>query len=288
MGKRTIHKIFLNKSLSQDLIYLFSQSMLRHLKFRIDEESIKNSKTEGLSEEVSKSTYLTDLQEIDSFLSKQGDSLSGINLYLSALIKIQLNQKTKAKELLIQSLNQIPLFWSAWLELVRLISDSKEQPFPFLKKIEDNWCKNFFILTLFIDNVRVSEKVEQLGYEMSCGLIHFFPESVFLKNCMAMFFHNLSDYDNALEFFFQVLSKDPFRFENMDILSNILYVKEKHNELGKLAIRCFEIDKYSPETCCVLGNYYSLIGEHTQAAAQFQRAIQLDKNFLAGYTLLGI
>ena len=102
-----------------------------------------------------------------------------------------------------------------------------------------------------------------------------------------MFFHNLSDYDSALEFFFQCLANDPYRLEHMDVLSNILYVKERHNELGKLALRCFEIDKYSPETCCVLGNYYSLIGEHPLAANQFKRAISLDKSFLAGYTLLG-
>lgn len=80
---------------------------------------------------------------------------------------------------------------------------------------------------------------------------------------------------------------DPYRYENIDILSNILYVKEKRNELGKLAIECFENDKYIPETCCVLGNYYSLIGQHKQAAEHFQRAIKLDKNFLAAYTLLG-
>lgn len=80
---------------------------------------------------------------------------------------------------------------------------------------------------------------------------------------------------------------DPFRYENIDILSNILYVKEKQNELGKLAITCFENDKYIPETCCVLGNYYSLIGDHESAAKYFQRAISLDKNFLAAYTLLG-
>ena len=260
--------------------------MLRHLKFRIDEESIKASSSEVPLEEPTQSTYRTDLKEIDTFLNKQ-PHLNGINQYVAALIKIQLNQTQDAIDLLVKCLNQIPLFWSAWVELLRLISESDKQPFPFLNKIHNNWAKNFYILSLFIDNVRLSEKIEKLCYEMSSGLLHFFPESTFLKNCLAMFFHNLSDYDNSLEMFYQVLSVDPFRFENMDILSNILYVKEKHNELGKLAIRCFEIDKYSPETCCVLGNYYSLVGEHTQAAAQFQRAIQLDKHFLAGYTLLG-
>ena len=42
-----------------------------------------------------------------------------------------------------------------------------------------------------------------------------------------------------------------------------------------------------PETCCVLGNYYSLVGNHVQAAKYFQRAISLDRTFLPAYTLLG-
>lgn len=62
---------------------------------------------------------------------------------------------------------------------------------------------------------------------------------------------------------------DPYRYENIDTLSNILYVKENFNELGKLAISCFENDKYIPETCCVIGNYYSLIGDHIKAAKYF-------------------
>ena len=261
--------------------------MFQHLRGKIEEDNLAEPSPELDSNEKSESMYLIDLQEIESFLQNQILNLSGINKYIFALIKIQLNKKQDAMSLLIESLNEIPLLWSAWLELAKLILESEDQPFKHLNKINDNWCKNFFILCLFIENVRISDKIEQLGYDLSCGLICFFPESIYLKNCLAMFFHNLSDYDNAMEFFFQALTKDPFRFENMDILSNILYVKEKHNELGKLAIRCFEIDKYSPETCCVLGNYYSLIGEHAKAANQFKRAISLDKNFLAGYTLLG-
>ena len=52
----------------------------------------------------------------------------------------------------------------------------------------------------------------------------------------------------------------------MDLLSNILYVKENNNELGRLAMSCFENDRYTPETYCVLGNYHSLIGDHIKAA----------------------
>lgn len=90
-----------------------------------------------------------------------------------------------------------------------------------------------------------------------------------------------------MELFQTSLIQDPYRYENIDILSNILYVKEKQNELGRLAITCFTNDKYIPETCCVVGNYYSLIGDHMKAALYFSRAIDLDKNFLPAYTLLG-
>jgi anaphase-promoting complex subunit 8 len=62
-----------------------------------------------------------------------------------------------------------------------------------------------------------------------------------------------------------IRNKDPYRFESMDIFSNILYVQERTNELGKLALSCFDIDKHIPETLCILGNYYSLIGEHSKA-----------------------
>lgn len=44
----------------------------------------------------------------------------------------------------------------------------------------------------------------------------------------------------------------------MDVYSNILYVHESFSELSELAHRLTATDKYRPETCCVIGNYYSL------------------------------
>ena len=44
----------------------------------------------------------------------------------------------------------------------------------------------------------------------------------------------------------------------MDTFSNILYVKEAKRALSALAHKCVSIDKYRPESCCVIGNYYSL------------------------------
>jgi anaphase-promoting complex subunit 8 len=67
----------------------------------------------------------------------------------------------------------------------------------------------------------------------------------------------------------------------MDTYSNILYIKENHGDLANLALRCFYNNKYSPEACCVVGNYYSLMGDHIKAVIYFRKALQLDRHFLA-------
>lgn len=147
--------------------------------------------------------------------------------------------------------------------------------------------KNFFSMTLLNEFIKTHQSFEIYCYDICQGLLSFFNTSCYLLNVFAVLFHNLSNYDHSLVFFQKIQALDPFRYENLDILSNILYVKEKQNELGKLAISCFENDKFLPETNCVLGNYFSQIGKHEKAVKYFQRAILLDRNFLAAYTLLG-
>ncbi len=46
--------------------------------------------------------------------------------------------------------------------------------------------------------------------------------------------------------------------QGMDIYSNILYVKEAMAALSHLAHSVAATNKYRPEACCVVGNYYSL------------------------------
>ncbi|CAI5536521.1 unnamed protein product, partial [Closterium sp. Naga37s-1] len=48
-----------------------------------------------------------------------------------------------------------------------------------------------------------------------------------------------------------------------------------------------KIDKYRPETCCIVGNYFSLKGRHERAVAYFRRALRLDRCYLSAWTLMG-
>lgn len=80
---------------------------------------------------------------------------------------------------------------------------------------------------------------------------------------------------------------DPYRLDNMDIYSNLLFVKEMKKEMAELAHKAMEINKYRPETCCVIGNYYSIRSDHTKAVVYFQRALKLDPTYLSAWTLMG-
>ena len=95
------------------------------------------------------------------------------------------------------------------------------------------------------------------------------------------------DYDEAESLFETLFKEDPFNCDHVDIYSNVLYVKNKPVELSHLAKNVYELDRYRPETCNVLGNYYSLRGEREKAISYFKRAVRLDPHYLSAWTLLG-
>ncbi|CDO74456.1 hypothetical protein BN946_scf184979.g11 [Trametes cinnabarina] len=99
--------------------------------------------------------------------------------------------------------------------------------------------------------------------------------------------NSLNNFTAAEAQFRKILAIDPYRVDDIDILSNILYVSENNNALSKLAHDYLAIDKDRPEICCIIGNYYSLRAEHEKAVKYFKRATQLDRSYLAAWTLMG-
>ena len=111
------------------------------------------------------------------------------------------------------------------------------------------------------------------------------------------------EFDEAEEMFDQIVADDPYRLDDLDVYSNILYVMEKSSKLAYLAQLATSTDKFRVETCCIVGisllaqffvthsdlvgNYYSLKSEHEKAVTYFQKALKLNRNYLAAWTLLG-
>ncbi|TMW41168.1 hypothetical protein DOY81_013753, partial [Sarcophaga bullata] len=114
-----------------------------------------------------------------------------------------------------------------------------------------------------------------------------FRNCVYVTSQMALAYHNKRDVDKAIEIFQTLQEADPYRLDNMDTYSNLLFVKELKTEMAQLAHKVEGINKYRPETCCVIGNYYSIRCDHFMAITYFQRALKLNPKYLAAWTLMG-
>jgi anaphase-promoting complex subunit 8 len=125
------------------------------------------------------------------------------------------------------------------------------------------------------------------AFEVSNALLPSFPNSVHLLSQLACSFYTAQELDHAATVFRRLLKVDPFRFEQLDLFSNILFIKEDYGELAVLAYQAFKLDKFRPETCCVVANYYSLRGDHKSSALYLMRAVKLDRKFSAAFTLMG-
>ena len=114
-----------------------------------------------------------------------------------------------------------------------------------------------------------------------------FPESLDITAAVAHAQYVSRNLDSAQESYENLRDIDPHRLQGLDTYSNILYVKERRSELSHLAHMTSKISKYAPETCCVVGNYYSLKGQRERAIIYFGRALHLNRKMVAAWTLMG-
>jgi len=187
--------------------------------------------------------------------------LDVFSLYLFGVICKEVNQLAEARAVLKQTLNSFPYLWSAWLELLS-ISKTNDMTDLF-RDLDNHWMKYFFKASFFSEKDHEPDAIELCN-----ALLIKFPNSVFLIDTIAHSYYCLQgmciglisqlEYDLSQENFEKLIIIDPYRLENMDTFSNILFIKENFSELVNLAYKCHEIDKYRPETSCIIGNYYSL------------------------------
>jgi len=62
-----------------------------------------------------------------------------------------------------------------------------------------------------------------------------------------------ADYEEAEQLYTELQEREPKRLEHMDVLSNILYVRDNAERLSQLAHHALEVDRFRPETCCIIG-----------------------------------
>ncbi|GAA5878407.1 hypothetical protein JCM3774_002827 [Rhodotorula dairenensis] len=188
-----------------------------------------------------------------------------------------------ALETLVNSVRAEPYNWSAWLKIAECLDgpEELEATLPFLPS---GYPLLFFYVHCSLEIHAANDVLLDIVDEL---------EQVFGRECSAvtglraLVHYHMRDFDDATAVFAKLHEADPYRLEDLDVLSNILYVSEKRAELATLAQEYTRVDRIRPETCCLVGNYFSLRRDHEKAITYFRRALKLDRSYLSAWTLMG-
>lgn len=211
---------------------------------------------------------------------KEASSIDAFHAYLYGTILFECGNNTEAKSKLSESIRGFPLNWSAWMALLKTLNHVGEV--ADLDLPMEHFMADFFMAALYLDMQDCQKSLDT--YESLC---QEFPKSDYVISQAALAHYNLRNFDKAQMLYEQLLQEDPNRIEGMDVYSNILYVKEAFAELSYLAHRAMETAKYTPEACCIAGNYFSLRQQHEKAVLYFRRALKLNPDYLSAWTLMG-
>ena len=220
------------------------------------------------------------------FADRAGRGLAGSNQgwleYLYGIVLAKGKTEEDAKGWLIRSVHLYPYNWGAWLELSELL-----ERFEDLQKITREMPQNIMTAIFYPYANQELYQCTEATHNALDKVEEFFPDSQFLKTQRALLFYHSRDFQAAESIFSSLLHTDPHRIDSLDHHSNILFVLGARPKLAFLAQVATATDKFRPETCCVVGNYYSLKSEHEKAVMYFRRALTLDRNFLSAWTLMG-
>eukprot|EP00178_Gracilaria_changii_P019879 TRINITY_DN576_c0_g1_i1.p1 TRINITY_DN576_c0_g1~~TRINITY_DN576_c0_g1_i1.p1 ORF type:complete len:556 (+),score=70.02 TRINITY_DN576_c0_g1_i1:461-2128(+) len=210
---------------------------------------------------------------------REGSELDAHLWYLYGVVLRQLRLEKEAFHALQKSISLFPYNWGAWLELAPLCEtrDAVES-----LAVEKGWIKTLFT-ALFLNETDAAGQARMI-YER---LLEVLPESFYIRTQLALSLYNMRMFDEAQQLYENIYASDENYMDGADIYSNILYVKEDKVQLSKLANRCMKTDKFRLQTCCVIGNYYALRGQHDHALSYFRRALKLNRNYLSAWTLMG-
>jgi anaphase-promoting complex subunit 8 len=206
--------------------------------------------------------------------------------YLYGVILAKSRQEQLAQQWLLRSVRVNPYHWGAWEELTSLLSsidDLNAQLSPSV--LPQNLMSIMYQAYASVDLFSTSDQLTTLNYLRT--LLNYFPKSTFLLTQLALSHYHAKEYEASAAIFQDLLVSHPHRLDGLDHYSNILYVMADRPRLAFLAHLATSVDKFRPETCCVVGNYYSLCSQHEKAVMYFRRALTLDRSFLSAWTLMG-
>lgn len=233
-----------------------------------------------LNEKVNEKKEFQEMVDLRNDLKQAEDQLDAYGLYVYGMVLKNLNLHQEAINTLVASVHLHPINWGAWLELVGL---SKDRPMLKDLQLPKHWMTEIFHAHAELELHMNEEALSRYQEISNAG----FAMSTYVKSQVATALYNIRDFDVSVEQFKEVYEADPYMLENIDTYSNILYIQDDRAELSYLAQHACEVDRYRAESCGVIGNYYSLRGDHEKGVLYFKQALRINPNYVAAWTLLG-
>ena len=216
--------------------------------------------------------------------------LAGLLLYVAGAARLAGGEVARASGLLRRSVRLAPLNWSAWLALGRAGTleaggVGKDQSSIAVREGDASAA---LMLELFRAHDRLeAQRPEEARRLLEGPVVEPVRGAAYVELQMALCQYGERDFDAAERAFQHLMRTNPHSLDGLDTYSNILYVKNETARLSQLAHHAFSVDKFRPETCVIIGNFYSMRGEHQTAVLSFMRALKLDPSFIAAWTLMG-
>ncbi|KAJ9125163.1 hypothetical protein QFC22_000117 [Naganishia vaughanmartiniae] len=165
---------------------------------------------------------------------------------------------------------------------------------------------NFFAVHVMLDLHSATDMMLRTVNDLQ----KLFPTSSHLMAARALTLYHMRNFEDAEKAFDDLREMDPFRLDEIEIYSNMLYVMNKKAKLAQIAHEYAQIDKNRAEVCCLIGelllsigtatresltppqmlftgNYFSSRDEHMKAIQYFKRSLQLNRDYLPAWTLMG-
>ena len=230
---------------------------------------------------VSTSSHFTYFDPLIEEFEKQAESFDAINQYLFAAILSKGGRYQQTVPLLVKSVNEFPLNRSAWKLLLNMLLKLDDAEIAkVVQQLPKHWCASIFRIELMSELQRTDDSLQLLS-ELDVPR----TATVIALEAVANYHHR--NFDRAQELFEELRSVDPLRIENMDLYSNLLFVKGDTAKLSELMHSLMEINKFQPETLAVAGNYFALNWKYEDAIAQLAMALRLDSSYAFAWTLIG-
>eukprot|EP00917_Polyrhabdina_sp_WS-2016_P016232 GHVP01035188.1.p1 GENE.GHVP01035188.1~~GHVP01035188.1.p1 ORF type:complete len:410 (-),score=65.05 GHVP01035188.1:1376-2605(-) len=196
-------------------------------------------------------------------------------LYLKAEIHFSCDEKEEAQDAAILSLSKAPYNWTCW----KIIQTREAIP----SGLNDSLLKYFSIIKLNIEQEILPAETTKI----ISTLERILGKCYFLEDKKAHLLYNCQEYERSKQMYRRITDIYPDRLDHFVTYSTIYYIENNLKDLTLLAHRASEIDKYRPEACAVIANYYSLKGKNEDSVLYFRRALKLDPSFIYVWTMMG-